>query len=265
MPALPDLRVARLPVPPVPALPAHLPRPPQVHSPRCRSSRSPSSPGTKRRTSATALASVAWADEIIVVDSESTDETVAIARRHTDRVVVREWPGYVEQKNYAASIASHDWILSLDADERVTPELADEIKALLAGAPAARGVPHPARDLAPRALDPDHRLVSRLSAAALRPARRAMDRAVRARGGDGPRRRSASCAASCSTSPIVTSPITSKPSIATRRYAARQMHESGPARRTAADLPAIRRWRSCATTSRAAASATACPASSSRR
>ena len=75
-----------------------------------------------------ALASVAWADEIVVVDSESTDETVAIARQHTDRVVVRDWPGYIEQKNYAASLASHDWILSLDADERVTPELAAEIQ-----------------------------------------------------------------------------------------------------------------------------------------
>ena len=82
-----------------------------------------------------ALASVAWADEIVVVDSQSTDETVSIARRHAGRVVVREWPGYVEQKNHAASIASHDWILSLDADERVTPALAAEIKALMAGAP----------------------------------------------------------------------------------------------------------------------------------
>ena len=83
-----------------------------------------------------ALASIAWADEIIVVDSESTDATVAIAQRHTHRVVVREWPGYVDQKNYAASIASHDWILSLDADERVTPQLATEIKATLAGTPS---------------------------------------------------------------------------------------------------------------------------------
>jgi glycosyltransferase involved in cell wall biosynthesis len=82
-----------------------------------------------------ALASVAWADEIVVVDSKSTDDTVAIARRHTNRVVVREWPGYVDQKNHAAAIASHDWILSLDADERVTPALAEEIKALMAGAP----------------------------------------------------------------------------------------------------------------------------------
>jgi glycosyltransferase involved in cell wall biosynthesis len=84
-----------------------------------------------------ALSSVAWADEIVVVDSRSTDETVAIARRHTDRVVIREWPGYIEQKNYAASIASHDWILSLDADERVTPELESEIKSVLASAPRA--------------------------------------------------------------------------------------------------------------------------------
>jgi glycosyltransferase involved in cell wall biosynthesis len=77
---------------------------------------------------ADALASVAWADEIVVVDSDSEDDTVAIARRFTDRVVVREWPGYIAQKNYAASIATHDWILSLDADERVTPELAAEIQ-----------------------------------------------------------------------------------------------------------------------------------------
>ena len=77
-----------------------------------------------------ALQSVGWADEIIVVDSHSTDETVAIARRYTDRVVVRDWPGYVDQKNYAATVASHDWILSLDADERVTPALAGEIAAL---------------------------------------------------------------------------------------------------------------------------------------
>jgi glycosyltransferase involved in cell wall biosynthesis len=84
---------------------------------------------------ADALRSVAWADEIIVVDSHSNDETVAIAREHTDRVVVRDWPGYIDQKNHAASLASHDWILSLDADERVTPQLAEEIKALMAEDP----------------------------------------------------------------------------------------------------------------------------------
>jgi (heptosyl)LPS beta-1,4-glucosyltransferase len=86
-----------------------------------------------------ALQSVAWADELIVVDSCSTDDTVAIAQRFTPHVVVREWPGYVAQKNYAASIASHNWILSLDADERVTPELAREIQDVLAAEPPHAG------------------------------------------------------------------------------------------------------------------------------
>ena len=88
---------------------------------------------------AAALESVSWADEIIVVDSRSTDETVAIARKHATRVEVRDWPGYGAQKNYAAEIASNDWILSLDADERVTSGLANEITQTLQGEPAARG------------------------------------------------------------------------------------------------------------------------------
>ena len=86
-----------------------------------------------------ALGSVAWADEVIVIDAESTDDTAAIARRHTPRVEVRPWPGFSAQKNYAASLATHDWILSLDADERVTPALAAEIRALLSTEPPARG------------------------------------------------------------------------------------------------------------------------------
>ena len=88
---------------------------------------------------AAALKSVSWADEIVVVDSGSTDGTVAIARQHASRVEVRDWPGYSAQKNYAADIASNDWILSLDADERVTPELADEIRHTLQSEPAAHG------------------------------------------------------------------------------------------------------------------------------
>ncbi|HJZ77188.1 MAG TPA: glycosyltransferase family 2 protein [Vicinamibacterales bacterium] len=88
---------------------------------------------------ADALSSVAWADEIVVVDSQSTDHTVTIARRFTDRIVVRDWPGYIAQKNYAASLATHDWILSLDADERVTPGLAAEIRSRLAAAPPEAG------------------------------------------------------------------------------------------------------------------------------
>ena len=86
---------------------------------------------------ARALESVRWADEVVVVDSESTDDTVSIAKRFTSRVHVRPWPGYIEQKNYAASLASHDWILSLDADERVTPELAVEIQKTLSSSPSA--------------------------------------------------------------------------------------------------------------------------------
>jgi len=88
---------------------------------------------------AAALESVRWADEVVVVDSQSTDDTVEIARQYTDKVIVRPWPGYVAQKNFAADQASHDWIISLDADERVTPELADEVRALLNADPPAAG------------------------------------------------------------------------------------------------------------------------------
>ena len=88
---------------------------------------------------AAALESVRWADEIIVVDSESMDDTTTIAQRYTDRVLVRPWPGYVAQKNFAAQHATNDWIFSLDADERVTPALASEIQALLQNEPAAAG------------------------------------------------------------------------------------------------------------------------------
>jgi glycosyltransferase involved in cell wall biosynthesis len=88
---------------------------------------------------ARALESVRWADEILVVDCGSTDDTVAIARRFGARVIVRDWPGYVEQKNHAADAAAHDWILSLDADERVSDALAAEIRSLLRAVPAAAG------------------------------------------------------------------------------------------------------------------------------
>lgn len=88
---------------------------------------------------AAALESVSWADEIVLVDAESTDDTVAIARRFTARVIVREWPGYVAQKNFAAEQACHDWILSLDADERVSPALADEMRSVLQVPPREAG------------------------------------------------------------------------------------------------------------------------------
>jgi len=77
------------------------------------------------------LESVRWADEIIVVDSFSTDRTVEYARRFTDRIIQRPWPGHVAQKNFALDQAQCDWVLCVDADERVSPELAAEIQDVL--------------------------------------------------------------------------------------------------------------------------------------
>jgi glycosyltransferase involved in cell wall biosynthesis len=74
-----------------------------------------------------ALASLACCDEIIVVDSGSTDRTREIASSRGARVIARPWEGYSRQKNFAAAQASHNWILSIDADERLSIELADEI------------------------------------------------------------------------------------------------------------------------------------------
>lgn len=77
-----------------------------------------------------ACESVAWADETLVVDSESTDDTRAIAARCGARVIVNAWPGFSAQKQLAAGAAAHDWIFSLDADERISPELRASIMAL---------------------------------------------------------------------------------------------------------------------------------------
>lgn len=74
------------------------------------------------------LESVKWADEIIVVDSGSTDATVEICKRYTDQVTVTDWPGFGPQKNRALAMATGDWVLSIDADEEVTPGLAQEIR-----------------------------------------------------------------------------------------------------------------------------------------
>ncbi len=93
------------------------------------------------------LASVAWADEIVVVDAGSQDRTVAIAREFTDRVVVRPWPGFAAQKNFGLEQARGDWILSVDADEQVSPELREEIGAVLAGGGRHAGYAVPRRNI----------------------------------------------------------------------------------------------------------------------
>ena len=74
------------------------------------------------------LKNITWADETIVVDSFSTDKTVDICRKYTDRVYQRKWPGFKDQSNYTMSLARYEWILFMDADERITPELYNEIQ-----------------------------------------------------------------------------------------------------------------------------------------
>jgi glycosyltransferase involved in cell wall biosynthesis len=77
-----------------------------------------------------AIRSVSWADEVVVVDSESTDRTRALAERMGARVLINPWPGFSVQKQLAADAATNEWILSLDADERVSDSLRNEIAQL---------------------------------------------------------------------------------------------------------------------------------------
>ena len=83
------------------------------------------------------LASVAFADEVVVVDSGSSDGTAALAERYGARVLAKEWLGFGPQKQFAVEQAAHDWVLCLDADERVSPELAASLVRALE-APAAK-------------------------------------------------------------------------------------------------------------------------------
>jgi glycosyltransferase involved in cell wall biosynthesis len=87
-----------------------------------------------------ALASVSWCDEIVVIDSGSRDRTREIAREAGAKVIENEWPGFAAQRNVAIDNATCDWILEVDADERITPELASEIQAFLADPPEGMDV-----------------------------------------------------------------------------------------------------------------------------
>lgn len=86
-----------------------------------------------------ALASVSFCDEVVVVDSGSSDRTLDIAHQSGARVFSRDWSGYADQKNFAADAACHDWILALDADEEVTAGLRASIEALQTSEPQHAG------------------------------------------------------------------------------------------------------------------------------
>lgn len=89
----------------------------------------------EERNIAACLESLRWADEILVVDACSGDRTIEIARSYTDHVFVRPWPGFGPQKNFAIDRAKGDWVLIVDADERVTEPLREEILSLLRDGP----------------------------------------------------------------------------------------------------------------------------------
>jgi len=92
------------------------------------------------------LQSALWADEIVVVDSHSTDNSVAVARQFTDQIFIEQWRGFGPQKNFALEKARGDWIFSLDSDEEITPELAAEIRAAIADANEMRAFFVPRRN-----------------------------------------------------------------------------------------------------------------------
>ena len=99
---------------------------------RDRRSAPASSRATRRTGCRACLDSLDWCDEILVVDSHSRDRTRELAAARGARVIERDWPGHVAQKEFAIREAQHDWVLCIDADERVSPELAAEIERLRA-------------------------------------------------------------------------------------------------------------------------------------
>ncbi|MEW6377861.1 MAG: glycosyltransferase family 2 protein [Thermodesulfobacteriota bacterium] len=86
-----------------------------------------------RRTIERCLKSLAWAEELVIVDSFSTDETFDICKRYTDKAYQVAWKGHRDQYQYAAGLTTHNWIMFVDADEEVPPELAEEVRIALDG------------------------------------------------------------------------------------------------------------------------------------
>ena len=86
-----------------------------------------------------AIESVRWADEVLVVDSESTDHTRQLAENLGAKVLVRRWPGFAKQKQFAVESAAYDWVFSLDADERVTEGLRNEVEKIREEGPKSDG------------------------------------------------------------------------------------------------------------------------------
>ena len=91
----------------------------------------------EERNLARTLASVSFVDEIVVVDSGSTDRTLEVAESFGAKVFRREWPGFAPQKNFAIAQCTGDWVLSLDADEELSPELRTQLRLLLPSNPPA--------------------------------------------------------------------------------------------------------------------------------
>ena len=90
-----------------------------------------------RRTIERCLRSLQWVEELVVVDSFSTDGTYELCQQYTDKVYRQEWKGHRDQYQYAARLTTKDWIMFVDADEEVPPELAEEIRTELNGKPMA--------------------------------------------------------------------------------------------------------------------------------
>lgn len=95
--------------------------------------------GNEEKNIRQCLESVKWCDEIILVDSESSDKTIEIAKEFTDKIFIKKWEGFAVQKRFSLEKASYEWVLSIDADERVSKGLHKEIEDLLNGEPEADG------------------------------------------------------------------------------------------------------------------------------